>query len=118
MSENIAFPMPRLARRNSDLRCPHCKMPGLRRSSQEVVITLRQIFYSCPNPFCAHSWKASLSYEYGTSPSAIPCPEMVDLPLKLPPRDEVMAAVREARLRDHTFAVDPAQIDLFTALSL
>ena len=117
MSENVAFPMPVLARRNSDLRCPHCKMPGLRRSSQEVVITLRQIFFSCSNPFCAHSWKAALTYEYGISPSAIPCPEMVDLPLRLPAREEVMATVREARIRDQPFAADPAQIDLFATLA-
>ena len=118
VSENVAFPMPALARRNSDLRCPHCQMPGIRRSSQEVVVTLRQIFFSCPNPFCTHSWKASLSYDYGISPSAIPNPEMADLPMRLPSRDEVMAAVREARRRDEAFDLPSAQIDLFASMSL
>lgn len=118
MSETVAFPMPPLARRNSDLRCPHCKMPGIRRSSQEVSVTLRQIFFSCPNPFCGHSWKASLTYDYGISPSAIPCPDMADLRLYMPPRDEVMAGVREARRREQPLDLNSAQIDLFAALAL
>lgn len=78
-------------RRSGELHCPHCESIGIRRSSREVAITFREIFYVCSNPLCGHTWKGSLSYDYGLSPSAIPDPA-VKLPMRTVNRDDVIAA--------------------------
>lgn len=67
--------------RTGNLRCPHCGSTGQRRSSREITLTFREIFYQCPFAPCGHTWKASLNYDYGLSPSGIPDPT-VDLPLR------------------------------------
>lgn len=67
--------------RSGDLRCPHCRSTAIRRTSREVTATFRELFYICRNPACGHTFKASLSYDYGLSPSAIPDPN-VDLPMR------------------------------------
>ena len=72
-----------------DLRCPHCKAQAIRRTSREVTPTFREIFYVCGNAACGHTFKASLSYDYGLSPSAIPDPA-VDLPLRPLAREDVI----------------------------
>jgi len=59
-----------------NLRCPHCGSYGHKRTSHEVDITLREIFYQCPNPHCSFAWKASLIFDYGISPSAQPDPDV------------------------------------------
>jgi len=68
-------------RKRFTIRCPHCLCDGIRRSSREITPTFREIFYICPNVTCGHTWVASLNYEYGLSPSAIPDPA-VNLPLR------------------------------------
>lgn len=98
--------------RDGNLRCPHCKMPGHRRTSEEVSITLRSMLFACSNPHCGHTWRASLSYDYGISPSCVPDPEMVGLELRTPRREDVMAAVRVAMRRE---APDPNQFEMFAA---
>ena len=82
--------------RKHELCCPHCKSPGNRRSSREVTITFREIFYVCRNPVCGHTWKASLTYDYGLSPSAIPDPA-VNLPVRVADRKTVVTALVAAR---------------------
>lgn len=84
--------LPHDDRRSGELPCPHCLSAGIRRSSRALTVTFREIFYVCSNPFCGHTWKGTLSYEYGLSPSAIPDPK-ISLPLRtvdrecaLPPR--------------------------------
>lgn len=67
--------------RSGDLRCPHCRSTALRRTSREVTATFRELFYICRNPACGHTFKATLAYEYGLSPSAIPDPS-VNLPMR------------------------------------
>lgn len=59
-----------------NLRCPHCGEYGKRRTSNEIDITLREIFYQCPKPECSFAWKASLVFEYGISPSGSPNPNV------------------------------------------
>lgn len=106
-----AAPMPAYTyrvRRHGDLRCPHCRMPMERRSSQEVAITLREIFFACPNAACGHTCKASLTYDYGLSPSAIPDPS-VNLPMRPLPREAVVRAIADALAAEP----DPAQPGLF-----
>ena len=73
------------------------------RSSEMVTPTHRIIYYDCTNTFCGHTWRASLSYEYGLVPSAIPDPD-VNLPLRIVPREQVLDALRER---------DPNQPDFF-----
>ena len=51
--------------RSGDLRCPHCRSTAIRRTSREVTPTFRELFYLCRNPACGHTFKASLSYDYG-----------------------------------------------------
>lgn len=92
--------------RSGDLACPHCKQPGIRRSSREVTDTFREIFYICRNPACGHTWKASLTYDYGLSPSAIPDPN-VSLPLRPYERSAIIAA------REAMEPPDPNQPGLF-----
>lgn len=112
-SESQHLPMPPVSSRDGNLRCPHCKMPSHRRSSEEISITVRVLHFGCTNTFCGHTWRATLSYEYGLVPSAIPAPEMADLPLRTPRRDDVMAAVRHARLQADGSDLDLNQMDLF-----
>ncbi|MDR7101443.1 ogr/Delta-like zinc finger family protein [Croceicoccus sp. BE223] len=69
------------ADRSGDLRCPHCRSTVLRRTSREITPTFRELFYICRNAACGHSFKASLSYEYGLSPSGIPDPAL-NLPMR------------------------------------
>lgn len=91
-----------------DLPCPHCRSETFRRSSRMVTATFREIFYICRNIGCGHSFKASLSYEYGLSPSAIPDPA-VNLPMRPLDREATMAALR---LHDPPVP-DPNQPGLF-----
>lgn len=110
MGEFVPVPGP-LPQRSGDLRCPHCQTPGDRRTSREVTLTFREIFYVCRNPVCGHTWKASLSYDYGLSPSAIPDPR-VDLPMRTIPREAAIAAIRAAQVTP-----DPDQPGLFESPS-
>lgn len=94
--------------RTGGLRCPHCRFAGERRTSRAVSDTFREIYYSCPNPLCGHSWKASLAYDYGLSPSAIPDPK-VDLPMRPMERADVIDDARRRSLP----GPDPGQPTLF-----
>lgn len=95
-------------RRKHELCCPHCRTPGDRRSSREVTSTFREIYYVCRNPVCGHSWKASLTYDYGLSPSAIPDPA-IDLPIRTIDRAAALRALADARAPEP----DPAQPRFF-----
>lgn len=87
------------------LRCPHCGCIGRRRTSREITPTHREIYYQCSNMLCAHAWRASEHYDWGLIPSAIPNPK-VDLPLRVPTRQEVLEMLRPAG--------DPSQPELFS----
>lgn len=77
-------------RKTGNLRCPHCRSIGRVYTSRTITDTHRDVYYSCSNVACGHSWKASLSYDYGLSPSAIPDPK-VDLPMRPISREDVIA---------------------------
>ncbi|WP_218018874.1 ogr/Delta-like zinc finger family protein [Novosphingobium rosa] len=91
--------------RDGELCCPHCRWRATRRTSRPIVVTLREIYYQCSNLACGHTWKASLVYDYGLVPSAIPDPK-VNLPLKPMDRQTVMTAKADAK-------ADPNQPRLF-----
>lgn len=89
--------------RTGNLRCPHCQCIGHVRSSQAETPQHRKNYYQCTNVLCGHTWLATLSYEYGIVPSAIPDPR-VTLPLRPMPRQQVMELLRDK---------DPSQPDMF-----
>ena len=115
--QSQTLPMPPVSTRDGNLRCPHCFMPSHRRTSEEINITTRSLLFACTNAFCGHTWRATLTYEYGLVPSAIPNPEMASLPMRTPSRSEVMAAVREARLGANGSEIDLNQLDLFATFT-
>lgn len=86
-------------------RCPHCQSAAVCRSSREIAITNRELYYECTNLFCGHAWKSSEIYDHGLRPSAIPDPR-VNLKMRQPSRAEVLDMMRER---------DPAQPELFDA---
>lgn len=96
-----------LPERDGELRCPHCKSRGNRRTSREVDVTMREVYYQCSNLACGHTWKASLVYEHGLSPSAIPDPK-VTLPMRPMDRQRVIEALGDAKAPP-----DPSQPRLF-----
>ena len=67
--------------RSRNLRCPHCHSLTDCRTSRPVTVTFRELYFQCTNPPCGHTFKASLSYDYGLSPSGIPDPDL-DLPMR------------------------------------
>lgn len=95
------------AGRFAPLYCPHCTARGLIRSSKQVTGQHRDMYYQCSNIACGHTWHASLSYDYGIVPSAIPDPR-VNLPLRQMSRQQALDAMRER---------DPDQPDMFDANS-
>jgi hypothetical protein len=88
-------------------RCPHCRTAGEIRSSTEAHPTLTVIYFSCRNPACGHTWRASLVYDFGLSPSAIPDPAL-DLPLKPLSRRDALRILADAQAKP-----DPDQPGLF-----
>lgn len=86
-------------------RCPHCQCAANCRSSREIAITNRELYYECTNLFCGHAWKSSEIYDHGLRPSAIPNPS-VDLKMRQPTRAEVLELMRDR---------DPDQPELFDA---
>ena len=103
-----AVPVPeRMGERRYVMRCPHCRAPGSVRSSGEEAPTLRIIYFGCNNPACGHTWRASLMYDFGLSPSAIPNPAL-DLPMRPVPRSDALRAMADAAVKP-----DPNQPGLF-----
>lgn len=96
-----------LPERDGELHCPHCKSRGARRTSRRISLTLSEIYYQCSNLACSHTWKASLIYDHGLAPSAIPDPK-VNLKMRPMDRQSVIAAIADAKTPP-----DPNQPRLF-----
>lgn len=77
------------ANKHYGLPCPHCGSRGNIRTSDLIEPTFRVIYFECSFYQCGHKWRASLAYEYGIQPSAIPKPGL-DLPLKTPVRADLI----------------------------
>jgi len=105
MNAHLAIVADEDAGRFAPLYCPHCAQRGLIRSSKQVTGQHRDMYYQCSNVACGHTWRASLAYDYGIVPSAIPDPR-VTLPLRTMTRQEVLEALRPR---------DAAQPGLFEA---
>lgn len=89
------------------MRCPHCRTPGDIRTSTEMDRTLRFIYFGCRNPACGHTWRASVQYDFGLSPSAIPDPAL-NLPMRPVSRADALRALADAATKP-----DPDQPGLF-----
>lgn len=81
-------------KRSLGLRCPHCQASATCRTSKGVTSIFRELFYICSNVMCGHTFKASLTYEYGLSPSACPDPTL-NLPMR--PVDRAVAIAQAAQ---------------------
>lgn len=90
-----------------DMPCPHCGHETFRRSSRLITPTYREIFFACRNIACGHTFKGSLGYLYGISPSAIPNPAL-DLPLRPFERSPALCAATSEPPEP-----DPNQLGLF-----
>ena len=77
-------------RRRGGMRCPHCRHIANRRTSVEVTPLIWDVYYNCSHEGCGHTWKAQLSYTHGLSPSAVPDPQLADLPMRPMARDAVV----------------------------
>lgn len=67
------------------LKCPHCRMRAIIRTSRQVVETYREAWAICPG--CGFKGKAHVSWDAEASPSLMPNPK-VSLP-RLDYRDAV-----------------------------
>ena len=69
-------------------QCPHCKSPGIARTSEILSATVSRIYYQCVNVACGHTWVATLADEVTISPSALPDPT-VNLPVSASAKERV-----------------------------
>ena len=71
------------------MECPHCGEKAANRTSKTVTNTYRELYYVCFNEACGHTWKASLSFLYTVSPSAMPKPglQLARAPIPVPAND-------------------------------
>ena len=105
---NIAPVPDHIPTRKYGARCPHCRTPGDIRSSSEELPTLSVIYFGCRNPACGFTWRSSLVFDFGLSPSAIPDPAL-DLPMRTVARKDALRALADALSPEP----DPNQPTLF-----
>ena len=51
--------------------CPICNADGAIHDSDQPTPLVKDLYVSCSNVTCGHTWKAQLSFVYTVSPSAI-----------------------------------------------
>jgi hypothetical protein len=56
-------------------RCPTCGAKARIESSKEMSSTLKQLYMSCSNTVCGHTWVSNLEYSHTLSPSSLSIPE-------------------------------------------
>lgn len=62
------------------MNCPHCGRRAQIRTSTEVTVTMRELYFLCSAVPCGHSWVATLEAVRTISPSGLPNPA-VHLPV-------------------------------------
>lgn len=62
------------------MNCPHCRKRAQVRTSNEITLTMREVYFLCTNIVCGHSWVAVIEATRTISPSGIPNPK-VNLPV-------------------------------------
>lgn len=54
------------------VNCPHCNSKANIRTSKEISLITREVYFQCTNYECGHTWAALLSAIRTISPSRIP----------------------------------------------
>lgn len=60
------------------INCPHCGSPAKIRTSKEMSLISREVYFQCTNDpaDCGHAWKSLLSAVVTTAPSRSPNPNV------------------------------------------
>lgn len=74
------------------MRCAHCRMDAVIRTSWEMTILMRETTYACTNPECGHTFVALTEVHRTLSPSATPDPA-INIPLSSHIRRDSMRVV-------------------------
>ena len=71
--------------------CTRCTNKAIIRTSKEMSPTTRQLYCSCTDPECGHTFVMDLSFSHTLSPSALDLPEPVRLGLRTKTHSEVLS---------------------------
>lgn len=66
-----AAEMRRIAGKAPLMLCPTCGHNAVTRTSEEMSVTARKLYYRCSNVLCGMSWTAMLTVENVITPSAL-----------------------------------------------
>ena len=64
-------------------RCPTCGAKARIESSNEVSTTLKQLYMSCSDTICGHTWVSNLEFSHTLSPSSLSMPENITEQLRV-----------------------------------
>lgn len=73
------------------VNCTRCTSKATIRTSKDMGATLRQLYCTCNDPECGHSFVMNLSFSHTLSPSALDLPESVRLDLRTKTHGEVLS---------------------------
>ena len=74
MGASPAMPKAPSLPRDPGMRCPHCGVLAVARSSTFISNTCKEILFQCRNPLCSFSWIAGMQAIRQVSPSGTPRP--------------------------------------------
>lgn len=57
--------------------CPRCEAKATIRTSKELSATMRQLYCTCNDPECGHTFVMDLTFSHTLSPSARDLPEHI-----------------------------------------
>lgn len=57
--------------------CPRCEAKATIRTSKELSATMRQLYCTCNDPECGHTFVMDLTFSHTLSPSARDLPEQI-----------------------------------------
>lgn len=57
-------------------KCPHCRSRSFVRTSRELSVLMRELYFQCSNIVCGHVFKAYVEVVETVSPSSHPDPDM------------------------------------------
>lgn len=71
ISGNSKGALRRIAGKAPLMLCPTCGHHAVTRTSEEMSVTARKLYYRCTNVLCGASWTALLTIENVITPSAL-----------------------------------------------
>lgn len=57
--------------------CPRCEAKATIRTSKELSATMRQLYCTCNDPECGHTFVMDLTFSHTLSPSALDLPDQI-----------------------------------------